>query len=209
MRRQKSPPRKKSSNNYQVRVIGGQWKRSLLPVSAVPDLRPTPSRVRETLFNWLSHIFDGNWDGMLCLDLFAGTGAFGFEAASRGARHVVMVESHRTAFAQLQATRDKFNATQLIDLLQGDALQVAERLVSQKKQFDVIFLDPPFQANVLSEVLPLCAQLLKKDGLVYVELPSALNEETLKQIEQIDGQWHIIRQDRAGHVCYHLLRLQD
>lgn len=208
MRRRKLPASQKSKLSYQVRIIGGQWKRSLLPVSVVPDLRPTPSRVRETLFNWLYTLFGGRWDEMECLDLFAGTGAFGFEAASRGARQVTMVESHRTAFAQLQATSDKLNAGSLVALIQGDALLVAERLVAQKKHFDTIFLDPPFQGNILPEILPYCAQLLKEEGVVYVESPLLLSEETLENSSKNGMQWHIIRQDRAGHVCYHLLQLQ-
>lgn len=208
MRRRKPAARQKGGLNYQVRIIGGQWKRSLLPVSIAPDLRPTPSRVRETLFNWLYTLFKGRWEEMDCLDLFAGTGAFGFEAASRGVRHVTMVESHRTAFAQLQATIEKLQAGPLITLVQGDALEVAARLVAQKKQFDVIFLDPPFQANILPEILHFCADLIKDKGVVYVESPVFLTAETLAQSGQNDRQWHIIRQDKAGHVCYHLIQLQ-
>lgn len=208
MRRRQSSASQKNKLNYQVRIIGGQWKRSLLPVSIAPDLRPTPSRVRETLFNWLYTLFGGRWEEMDCLDLFAGTGAFGFEAASRGTRQVTMVESHRAAFAQLQATSDKLNAGSLVTLVQGDALQAAQRLVAQKKQFDVVFLDPPFQANILPEILPFCADLLKEEGVVYVESSTFLTEETVENLSKNGRQWHIIRQDRAGHVCYHLLQLQ-
>ncbi len=198
----------KNKLDYQVRIIGGQWKRSLLPVSVVPGLRPTPGRVRETLFNWLYTLFGGQWETMDCLDLFSGTGAFGFEAASRGVKQVTMVESHRTAFAQLQATREKLRAQSLVTLVQGDALSVAARLSSQKKQFDVIFLDPPFQGNILPDILPLCMDILKADGVVYVESPSVLTKETLQELGKNGRQWHIIRQDKAGHVCYHLLQLQ-
>ncbi|MCL1887167.1 MAG: 16S rRNA (guanine(966)-N(2))-methyltransferase RsmD [Betaproteobacteria bacterium] len=208
MRQHKPSARQKSSHRYQVRIIGGQWKRSLLPVSVVPDLRPTPNRVRETLFNWLYTLFDGRWEEMVCLDLFAGTGAFGFEAASRGAQHVTMVESHRMAFEQLQATCEKLHAKSLVTLVQGDALLVAERLAAQEKRFDVIFLDPPFQADILPEILPFCAGLLKGNGVVYVESPVFLTEKTVAQSGQNDWQWHIIRQDKAGHVCYHLLQLR-
>lgn len=209
MRHRKSPAGQKNKLSYQVRIIGGRWKRSLLPVSVVPDLRPTPSRVRETLFNWLYTFFGSRWEEMDCLDLFAGTGAFGFEAASRGARQVTMVESHHTAFAQLLATSDKLNAGSLVTLVQGDALLVAERFVAQKKRFDVIFLDPPFQGNILPEILLYCAKMLKEKGVVYVESPTFLTEETVENLSKNDGQWHIIRQDRAGHVCYHLLQYMD
>jgi 16S rRNA (guanine(966)-N(2))-methyltransferase RsmD len=208
MRHRKSSSSRKNKPGYRVRIIGGQWKRSILPVSVVPDLRPTPGRVRETLFNWLYTLFDGRWEEMNCLDLFAGTGAFGFEAASRGAREVTMVESHRTAFAQLQETSDKLDAGSFVTLVQGDAILTAARLVAQKKHFDVIFLDPPFQDNILPDILPYCADLLKEEGVVYVESPVFLVKETLENLSKNGRQWHIIRQDRAGHVCYHLLRLQ-
>ena len=209
MQRRKSSASQKNKLSYQVRIIGGQWKRSLLPVSAIPDLRPTPGRVRETLFNWLYTLFGGRWEGMDCLDLFAGTGAFGFEAASRGTRQVTMVEANRTAFAQLQETASKLKAMSLVTLVQGDALAVAARLVAQNRRFDVIFLDPPFHGNLLPEVLPFCVDLLKEDGVVYIESPTLLTKETVEDLSKNDRQWHIIRQDRAGHVCYHLLQLQD
>ncbi len=208
MRRNRSSAGKKNTLPHQVRIIGGQWKRSLLPVTVLPDLRPTPSRVRETLFNWLYSLFDGRWEDKICLDFFSGTGAFGFEAASRGAKQVVMVESHRAVFSQLQATSQKLRAEAVISLIQGDALQVAQRLVLQEKKFDVIFLDPPFHGHILPEILPFCSELLKQNGLVYVESPDFLSEEIIKKTSKKDEQWHIIRQDKAGHVCYHLLQLQ-
>lgn len=208
MRRHKQSAVKKNKLPYQVRIIGGKWKRSLLPVSVVPDLRPTPIRVRETLFNWLYSIFDDGWEEKVCLDFFAGTGAFGFEAASRGAKQVVMVEFHRTAFLQLQATCEKFKAGEVIDLISGDALLAARRLISQEKRFDVIFLDPPFQTDMLSRILPFCAELLKENGVVYVESPVFLSEELMKKTGKKEEQWHIIRQDKASHVCYQLLQLQ-
>ena len=207
MQRSKRPSRKKASLNYQVRIIGGQWKRSLLPVSARSDIRPTPNRVRETVFNWLYTLFSGTWNQMDCLDLFAGTGAFGFEAASRGVSQVTMVESDRMVFDQLQATSDRLKAGSVVTLIQGDARLAASRLLSQGRQFDVIFLDPPFESGVLPEILPLCAELLKEKGIVYVESPLFLTEEFMAKWK-IDGvQWQIVRQDRAGHVCYQLLQL--
>src|SRR3954464_6268242 len=91
-------------STHQIRIIGGQWKRTPLPVLDAEGLRPTPDRVRETVFNWLTHLFDGVWEGIDCLDLFAGSGALGFEAASRGAAHVTMVELGTAAVRQLDAT---------------------------------------------------------------------------------------------------------
>jgi 16S rRNA (guanine(966)-N(2))-methyltransferase RsmD len=112
-----------SRRPHQVRIIAGQWKRTPLPVAAIDGLRPTPDRVRETLFNWLEHLQLRRWDNRRCLDLFAGTGALGFEAASRGAAEVVMVESHPAALKNLQAVRDKLQAQQVF-LRQGDAARL-------------------------------------------------------------------------------------
>ena len=191
-----------------MRIVGGQWKRSLLPVSAVPGLRPTPNRVRETVFNWLATIFENRWDLLTCLDLFAGTGALGFEAASRGARQVVMVELHKTVFSRLEAIRAKFHAESLVTLVCGDALQVARRLVGEKVAFDVIFLDPPFSSDLLQKALPFCQNLLRDGGVVYVELPHLLKENALKAPDKVGGGWHVIRQGRAGQVCYALLQFR-
>ena len=105
---------------HQVRIIGGQWKRTPLPVLDAEGLRPTPDRVRETVFNWLNHLFDGAWGQVRCLDLFAGSGALGFEAASRGAARVVMIEANAAAVRQLQATQEKLRATQ-VSIVRGDA----------------------------------------------------------------------------------------
>jgi 16S rRNA (guanine966-N2)-methyltransferase len=108
---------------HQVRIIAGQWKRTPLPVATVDGLRPTPDRVRETVFNWLEHLQLRRWDNRRCLDLFAGTGALGFEAASRGAAEVVMVEANAAALRNLQAVCDKLKAQQVV-LRQGDALHL-------------------------------------------------------------------------------------
>src|SRR5580765_3370760 len=124
-----------------LRIVGGKYRSRMLRVPARPGLRPTPDRVRETLFNWL-----GQWlDGLACLDLFAGSGALGFEAASRGAARVVMVESDRAAFAALEATRERIGA-RAVELVQGDALRY---LAQGGERFDVVFLDPPFRQNAL------------------------------------------------------------
>ena len=206
--------RRRSSNNSkgtagQVRIVGGQWKRSLLPVSAdVPGLRPTPNRVRETVFNWLATVFEGRWEALTCLDLFAGTGAFGFEAASRGARQVVMAEAHKTVFSRLEETRAKLHAESLVTLVYGDALQVAGRLVWEKAAFDVIFLDPPFASGLLQKALPFCRDLLKDGGAVYVESPHPLEEKALDAPDEAGGRWHVVRQGQAGQVCYYLLQFR-
>jgi 16S rRNA (guanine966-N2)-methyltransferase len=192
---------------HQVRIIGGQWKRTPLTVLDAEGLRPTPDRVRETLFNWLNHLLDGNWNGARCLDLFAGTGALGFEAASRGAQHVVMVEENLSALRQLEATKAKLNAAQ-VSIARGDAFAAAQSLVNRAadSRFDVIFLDPPYQQGWLARMLPLCEQLLAPGGLIYAESETPLDVETAPDWA---AAWNVVRADKAGMVYYHLLQRND
>lgn len=191
---------------HQVRIIGGQWKRTPLAVLDAEGLRPTPDRVRETVFNWLNHQLDANWEQASCLDLFAGTGALGFEAASRGAARVVMVENNAQAVRQLEATKAKLKAEH-VSIQRGDALSFMQGLLSRGTvPFDLIFLDPPYHQDWLVKILPLCHRLLSDGGLVYAEaeisLEGALEEETA---EWMRG-WEVVRADKAGMVFYHLLR---
>lgn len=193
----------------QVRIIGGQWKRTPLPVLDAEGLRPTPDRVRETLFNWLNHLLDGNWTNVRCLDLFAGTGALGFEAASRGAANVTMVEDNPAAVRQLEAVKAKLNAAH-VQVRRGNALAIAASLASMDSnagsKFDVVFLDPPYHQGWLEKILPLCARLLADGGLVYAESEVPLDTETTP--EWFAG-WDVIRADKAGMVFYHLLHRND
>lgn len=188
----------------QVRIIGGEWKRTPLPVLDAQGLRPTPDRVRETVFNWIEHLFDHNWDKVRCLDLFAGSGALGFEAASRGAAQVVMVEALPAAVQQLQATCDKLRAAQ-VDVRRADAFAYAGMLSRSAQKFDLIFLDPPYHQDMLRRMLPVCAQLLAPEGLLYVEAETAL--DTAPQMAWLQD-WRIVRTDRAGMVFYHLFMHQ-
>ena len=185
----------------QVRIIGGQWKRTPLPVLAAEGLRPTPDRVRETVFNWLNHLFDAHWTGLHCLDLFAGTGVLGFEAASRGAARVVCVENNPVVLRQLEANQEKLQAQQ-ITILRGDALFHAQRLAGSSP-FHLIFLDPPYHADWLAKVMPLCTPLLAPGGVVYVESESCLLDEIAPEWLE---DWQIVRADRAGAMFYHLLQ---
>jgi 16S rRNA (guanine(966)-N(2))-methyltransferase RsmD len=189
---------------HQVRIIGGQWKRTPLPVLDAEGLRPTPDRVRETVFNWLNHLLDGEWGKLNCLDLFAGSGVLGFEAASRGAARVTMVESNPLVVRQLQAIAQKLDAEQ-IDIVRGDALVVGQRLLQEhgSHSFDLIFADPPYHQAWLPKVLPLCAQLLSEKGLIYAESEMSLDEEPAPEWL---NDWEIIRSDKAGMVFFHLLR---
>jgi 16S rRNA (guanine(966)-N(2))-methyltransferase RsmD len=195
----------------QVRIIGGAWKRTPLPVLEAAGLRPTPDRVRETVFNWINHLRDGSWDQAVCLDLFAGSGALGFEAASRGAKSVLMFDTHTPVIRQLELIKTKLNASQ-VQLVRGDALASAESMIARGQRFDLIFLDPPYQQDFLSRVLPLCTKLLTPGGLVYAESGLPLTDAGF---EAADGKpdwmtaWDVVRADKAGTVYFHLLSLQS
>jgi 16S rRNA (guanine966-N2)-methyltransferase len=175
------------SNKGKIRIIGGEYRGRRIPVPDRSDLRPTPDRVRETLFNWLGQRLDGK----SCLDLFAGSGALGFEAASRGAARVVMVENDRRAFSNLDKTRALIQARQ-VELIFGDAF---DYLKSAGERFDVVFLDPPFRQNALPTLLERLPQRLAPGARVYVEAPEPL----------ADSAWRELRRSRAGQVSYQLL----
>jgi len=201
-----SKPPVRKALTHQVRIIGGQWKRTPLPVLDAEGLRPTPDRVRETVFNWITHLIDGDWAHVACLDLFAGTGALGFEAASRGANRVLMVEANTPAVKQLEATKEKLHAEQ-VDIVRADALSVAQGLVtrgaSSASGFHVIFLDPPYHQDWLAKMLPVCEQLLVKEGLVYAESEQPLDGDMPPGWM---ANWEVVRADKAGMVFYHLLQ---
>lgn len=192
----------KKSTPQQVRIIAGSWKRTPLTVVDAPGLRPTPDRVRETVFNWLDFLFQRDWKTRRCLDLFAGSGALGLEAASRGATQVILVEAHLPAFQQLEKVQAKLQAQQ-IQIIRGDAHLVAQKLAEKGEQFDVIFLDPPFHRDLLAAILPSCITLLRPDGYFYLEAEKALTPADLP-----DGlkSWQVVRCDRAGKVFFHLLQ---
>lgn len=202
----KKPAAGKTSS-HQVRIIGGRWKRTPLNVITAEGLRPTPDRVRETLFNWLNHLLDGNWQNLRCLDLYAGSGALGFEAASRGAAQVTLVELNTAALRQLEQVKDKLGATQTA-LIRGDAMTVAANMLARKQGFELIFLDPPFGQGILPKILPICANLLSATGLLYVEAEHALSTEleaAANAGESLAG-WNILRADQAGSVFFHILQ---
>jgi 16S rRNA (guanine966-N2)-methyltransferase len=144
-----------------VRIIGGQYRRRLLDFPDSAGLRPTPDRVRETLFNWLGQ----DLPGWVCLDLFAGSGALGFEAASRGAERVIMIERDRAALDALEKNRDVLGATQ-VDILRADALAWLD---NSRETFDLIFVDPPFDSGLAATVLTGLARHLKSSGQAYIE----------------------------------------
>jgi len=172
-----------------VRIIGGAWRSRLIAFPPRKDLRPTPDRVRETLFNWLGQ----DLTGKTCLDLFAGSGVLGFEAASRGARRVVMLESDATTWRSLAANRESLAAAS-VELKKGDAL---EFLRLDAGVYDVVFADPPFKADYWPRLASLLPPRLAPGALVYYEsaAPPAL-----------PAGWEAWRQGRAGQVSYQLLR---
>ena len=176
-----------------VRIIGGSWRRRVLHFPDALGLRPTPDRVRETLFNWLGQDLSG-WS---CLDLFAGSGALGFEAASRGAERVVLVDAAPKVVAALAENARQIGAESRLEIVRADAVKFASSLRSAGTRFDLVFLDPPYQQGWIGRLAPLVSELLTADGVLYVEAESA---------QDACGDWQTVRSGRAGQVFYHLMR---
>lgn len=192
MSRTAAPARRSLPN--QVRIIGGLWKRTPLPVADRPGLRPTPDRVRETLFNWLGQDLTG-WH---CVDAFAGTGALGLEAASRGAGDVLLVEAEGALVDQLRGIVKKLAAGN-VRVQRGNALSV---LAAQPAaSLDLVFLDPPFDADLFDRALAAARPALREQGFVYLEAPTEWDGEALAR-----HRLERVRHMRAGAVHGHLLR---
>ncbi|MEW6561353.1 MAG: 16S rRNA (guanine(966)-N(2))-methyltransferase RsmD [Pseudomonadota bacterium] len=180
----------------EVRIIGGLWKRSKLAVPDLPGLRPTPDRVRETVFNWLGQTLAG----LRVLDLYAGSGALGLEAASRGAASVLLIEQHPRCVAAIAAAAQRLGATQ-VQVRAADALASAQSLARTGERFDVIFIDPPYASAQQLAALRAVQPLVAPQGLVYVET------DTADLFEALDAKgWALWRQGRAGQVHFALLR---
>lgn len=171
-----------------VRIIGGRWRSRILDFPDLAELRPTPDRVRETLFNWLGQ----DLTGLACLDLFAGSGALGFEALSRGAASVVMVEKDPKALEALRGNAKKLDAANLT-IVRGDALEFAR---SSHSRFDLVFVDPPYRLGLHAPALELVRGLLAEGGRVYVESASIFDSSR---------DWLALKHARAGNVHFHLL----
>ena len=183
---------KRSSTAGTLRVIGGKYRSRLLRVPESAGLRPTPDRVRETLFNWLGQ----DLGGLACLDLFAGSGALGFEAASRGAARVVLVEKDRAVVAELERSRAALDANQ-VTIVGGEA---AAYLARERSRFDVVFLDPPFRQNALLAILKALPPRLEPGARVYVESELAV---------EAAAPWRELKRAKAGQVSYQLLRWES
>lgn len=182
------------SSPHEVRIIGGLWKRSKLPVPDAPGLRPTPDRVRETLFNWLGpHL-----DGWRCLDAYAGTGALGFEAASRGAAEVTLVERDGRLAQALRATQQRLHA-EAVKVEAGDALAWMARCAPDR--FELVFIDPPFDADVFVPALQAAARVVVPDGFIYLEADRAFTDEAL-----LGPGLRLHRHGKAGAVHFHLMQ---
>ena len=178
-----------------MRIIGGQWKRTPITVLDVPGLRPTPDRVRETLFNWLGQ----DLSGWRCLDLYAGTGALGFEAASRGAAQVTMIEREPRAVASLRELKTRLNAD-AVEIVQADA---PAWLAGRLGLYDLVFLDPPFASGELARIAPSLAAVLAPGAALYIESGESLRPD-VPPLDAIPGL-SLHRADSAGQVHYHLL----
>jgi 16S rRNA (guanine966-N2)-methyltransferase len=172
-----------------VRIIGGSWRSRLLEFPDVAGLRPTPDRVRETLFNWLGR----DLSGMSCVDLFAGSGALGFEALSRGAAAVAMVEKNPAAWRALGENARRLDAKNL-SLFRGDALEFVR---GTRSRFDVAFVDPPYRLGLQPIVLAELRKILSEGGKAYVESDAILDPPS---------GWSILKRGRAGNVHFQLLR---
>ena len=178
----------------EVRIIGGAWKRSKLPVTDTPGLRPTPDRVRETLFNWLGQ----DLSGWRCLDAFAGSGALGFEAASRGADEVLLVERDRAVAQRLRDSAERLKAN-TVRVEQADALTAMAR--QPAASFELIFVDPPFDADLHGAALRAALPKLVPGGYAYVEAGDPCSEAAAEALG-----YRLHRHGRAGQVYFHLLQ---
>ena len=178
------------SGRNRVRIIAGKWRSRIVKFPAAAQLRPTPDRVRETLFNWLGQ----RLDGLACLDLFAGSGALGFEALSRGAARVVMVERERPVVAALRASAQAL-AADGVEVVEAESLGWLAR---SRERFDLAFIDPPYASELAARALEALPAHLNPAARVYVESAKPL---------AAGPPWRTLREDRAGAVRYALLEL--
>jgi 16S rRNA (guanine(966)-N(2))-methyltransferase RsmD len=189
----KPGPRQNKSLPGEVRIIGGIYKRTKLPVADKPGLRPTPDRVRETLFNWLGQ----DLTGWRCIDIFAGTGALGFEAASRGAAEVLLCEQDPQLALKLKALQERLQAG-CVRVERGDGVGLLRRQSPGSMQ--LVFIDPPFESTLFEPALKAAADAIAPQGLVYLEAPRSWTAEELAPLGLV-----IYRSSKAGAVHFHLL----
>ena len=190
-RRNPARRRPRGVESTTIRIIGGEWRGRRLPVTIAEGLRPTPDRVRETLFNWLAPRIEG----ARCLDLFAGTGALGIEALSRGAAHVQFIDSDREAIASIRRTLDTLGAGERAKLTQADALRTPVGTPAP----EIVFIDPPFAGHLHGAALDAIFAALAPNARVYLEYPAA-DQATIESL--LAGRARILREKRAGQVGY-------
>jgi|SRR5215831_10880041 len=177
-----------------LRIIGGKWRGRKVEFPPIAAIRPTPDRVRETIFNWLQTEIEGAH----CLDLFAGSGALGLEALSRGAEHVVFVDSDPEVKRHLQQTLKKLDAANA-EVYVGNAVNIS---IDHKTSFDVVFLDPPYNQDILAQVASRLEsqKWLAPQAFIYLECRAR------ESLPQLPANWRVIRSKSAGQVGYHLAR---
>lgn len=190
-----APPNRLRSSN-RLRIIGGAWRGRKLSFPDSLGLRPTPDRVRETLFNWLQPVIRG----ARCLDLFAGSGALGFEAISRGAAQVMMVEQDAQVIASLRGTVDMLGTT-AVELVHAEALAFI-RQARMLEAFDVVFLDPPFGHHLIEA----CVEPLTNNGWLANHALIYLETESTHDLPDLSAYWQVTHAKRAGQVAYYLAR---
>ncbi|MGD2117115.1 MAG: 16S rRNA (guanine(966)-N(2))-methyltransferase RsmD [Chromatiales bacterium] len=186
---------KRPGSSNRLRIIGGSMRGRILSFPSAKGLRPTADRIRETLFNWLQHDIAGS----RCLDLFAGSGALGFEAASRGAGQVVMLDNNPAVIQQLQQNVHLLGLQQQVEVVSAAAMNWLA--ASQAEPFDVVFLDPPFADAVLQQAVDAlhASRLLAPQALLYIE------RDRNQDLPQLPSGWHILRDKQAGQVSYSLI----
>jgi len=195
-RNARRPAPKAANAESELRIIGGEWRSRKLSFAEVEGLRPTPDRVRETLFNWLQAVTPA----ARCLDLFSGSGALSFEALSRGAAQATLVDASAIVCRSLKSNLITLKA-QNAEVHEADALRWLEMQPADMSQrFDLVFLDPPFRKNLLKPIAELLEShnLLADDAYIYVETEKELGEP------QVPENWHLHREKVAGQVSYRL-----
>ncbi len=187
----------KQKQSNQLRIIGGEWRGRKLDFPAIQSLRPTSDRIRETLFNWLQ--FDVI--GAHCLDLFAGSGALGFEALSRGAASITFVDEHPKAISQIKSNAEILK-TDSVHCIQADAFSFLQSHGDSSK-YDIVFLDPPFQKEFLPKILAALSteNIFKSDSLIYIEMEKQLT------LQDLPKNWQLKKEKTAGQVRYMLFQI--
>ena len=179
----------------QLRIIGGEWRGRKLRFPDAPNLRPTPDRVRETVFNWLAPMIQG----ARCLDLFAGSGALGLEALSRGAAFTTFVDSHKKVIQALLSHLELLNANDRAEVRQMDGVKF---LNEQATKYDLVFLDPPYHLDLMQKVVPLLESnaWLNENAMLYLEI------EKRQSLPELPDNWVPLKEKTAGEVNYFLFQ---